>query len=526
MGLVVMRFAADMRGNFAIVSALLMIPLIIGAGLAVDITSMNRTKAALQRAMDSASLAIARKGEGMTDDAARAIAEKFVASNFGGKAGHIDVKRDGTAVTVSAAATVKLTFASLLGYDDAAVRASSTADMAYASYEIGLVLDTTGSMAGGKLQSMKDAVLGLIDTMTAQVPAKDQLKFALVPFATFVNVGDEFGPTFDALGNQRNDGASWLDMKGKINIPQVEFKKGTSRFEVFHHLGQKWGGCVESRMAKGNKHYDTQDIPPDPSKFDTLFEPAFAIDEGDTGGYKNNYIASPVDPLDKTPLGQIKKMLKYGINLNPLGIPLSINLWGAPPKMDLSGGKGPNAGCDTQPIVALSSDYATIEDKVKALKAAGDTNIMEGVAWGMRVLSPQPPFSEGLDPSKAAHPVKKIMIVLTDGSNNFGNNNTGLGSAYSSFGYLVDGRLGTTTGNAATTNSLMNAKTLEACTNAKAEGIELYTIRLEEPDVKTGTMLKDCASDAAHFFDAPSRSDLDAIFKTIKTRITDVRLAS
>jgi Mg-chelatase subunit ChlD len=194
--------------------------------------------------------------------------------------------------------------------------------------------------------------------------------------------------------------------------------------------------------------------------------------------------------------------------------------------MDLSGGKGPNAGCDTQPIVALSSDYATIEDKVKALKAAGDTNIMEGVAWGMRVLSPQPPFSEGLDPSKAAHPVKKIMIVLTDGSNNFGNNNTGLGSAYSSFGYLVDGRLGTTTGNAATTNSLMNAKTLEACTNAKAEGIELYTIRLEEPDVKTGTMLKDCAGDASHFFDAPSRSDLDAIFKTIKTRITNVRLAS
>lgn len=526
MRLSVRRLAADARGNFAIVSALLMIPLAMVAGLAVDVTSMNRAKAALQQALDSASLAIARQGMNITDDGAKAIAEEFVASNFDGKTGRIDVKRDGTAVTVSGAATVKLSFASLLGYDDAAVHASSTADVAYVSYEIGLVLDTTGSMAGGKLQAMKDAVLGLIDTMSAQVPDKDQLKFALVPFSAFVNVGDQFSPSFDALGNQRNDGASWLDMAGKANIPQVEFKKGTSRFEVFHHLGQKWGGCVESRPAKGSKHYDTQDIAPDPSKPDTLFEPAFAIDEGDTGGYKNNYIASNVDPRDKSVLGLIKKMLKYGVNLNPLGIPLSINLWGAPPRMDLSGGKGPNAGCDTQPIVALSSDYRTVEDKVNALKAAGNTNIMEGVAWGTRVLSPQPPFTDGLDPAKTDHPVKKIMIVLTDGSNNFGNNSTGLGSAYSSFGYLVDGRLGTTTGNAAATNSLMNEKTIDACANAKSEGIELYTIRLEEPDVKTGMMLKDCATDTAHFFDAPSRNDLDAVFKAIKTSITKVRLAS
>ena len=60
---VVNRFAADAGGNFAIVSALLMVPMVIAAGLAVDITSMNRAKASLQQAMDSASLAIAREGE-------------------------------------------------------------------------------------------------------------------------------------------------------------------------------------------------------------------------------------------------------------------------------------------------------------------------------------------------------------------------------------------------------------------------------------------------------------------------------
>src|SRR6185312_10028127 len=301
MRLCVTRFAANARGNFAIVSALLMAPLVIAAALA-----------------------IAREGDGVSDTDAEKIAQEFVASNYDGKPDRIDVKRDGAAVTVSAMANVKLNFAALLGYDDAPVRASSTAEMASLSYEIGLVLDTAGSMAGGKLQSMKDAVLGLIDTLSAQVPDKNQLKFALVPFSAFVNVGDRFSPTFDVLGNQRNDGANWLDMKGLANIPQVEFTKGTSRFEVFHHIGQKWTGCVESRVASGGKAYDSEDIAPDPSKPGTLFEPAFAIDEGDTGGYMNNYIASNVDPLDKSLLGLIKKMLKYGVNLNPLGIPLSI----------------------------------------------------------------------------------------------------------------------------------------------------------------------------------------------------------
>jgi Flp pilus assembly protein TadG len=526
MSTVLSRFARGREGNFAILAALLMIPLALAAGLALDVASILRTKAALQQAMDSASLSIAREGEDVSDADAQRIAEQFLSGNFDGDHTRVNITRHGTAVTVDASTSLRLDFAGLVGRPDVDIRAASTADIAYASYEIGLVLDTTGSMAGGKLQSMKDAVLGLIDTMSSQVPDKDQLKFALVPFAAFVNVGDQFGPTFKKNGNQQNDGAPWLDMKGGADIPQVEFKKNTSRFEVFHHLGLKWGGCVESRVAQNGKNYDSEDLAFDPSKPDTLFEPAFAIDEGDTGGYRNNYIASSVDPLDKSLLGLIKKMLKYGISLDPLGIPLSINLWGAPPKMDLSNGKGPNAGCDVQPITPLSNDYKALEAKVNDLNAAGNTNIMEGVAWGTRVLSPQAPFTEGRDPKKEKRPVEKIMIVLTDGSNTFGNNNTGLGSSYSSFGYLVDGRLGTTTGGSATTNNLMNAKTLDACSYAKAQGIELYTIRLEEPDVKTGMMLKDCATDADHFFDAPSRSQLDSIFQSIRTKIVDVRLAS
>src|SRR5690606_14354271 len=97
---------------------------------------------------------------------------------------------------------------------------------------------------------------------------------------------------------------------------------------------------------------------------------------------------------------------------------------------------------------------------------------------------------------------------------------------YSSFGYLVDGRLGIAEGSSGDTNVAMNAKTLEACNSAKQAGTIIYTIRLEEPDVETGTMLRDCATDPDHYFGIPSRSRLDEAFRQIRERIVILRLAS
>jgi hypothetical protein len=94
-------------------------------------------------------------------------------------------------------------------------------------------------------------------------------------------------------------------------------------------------------------------------------------------------------------------------------------------------------------------------------------------------------------------------------------------------GYLVDGRLdGMTAGNIGQTNDALDKKTLSACTNAKKDRVEIYTIRLEEPDAATGTMLQQCASSPSHFFDAPSRQQLAPIFDAIKKGVVKLRLTS
>lgn len=539
------RFWGARDGNFAIISALMTIPLVVGAAVLVDLDNIARRQSELQQAMDAAALAVAREGKDVTQQEADDIAERFLASNFDRKTTSLKVVRSGTSFTVQGKAMAEMAFGGLLGYDSWPVAASATADIAYASYEIALVLDTTGSMKGGKLAAMKDAVLGLIDNMSIQVNDQDKLKFALVPFATFVNVGAGFGPDFDKDGKQiAGTGADWLDLTGASTIPQSELGPGASRFQIYANLGQKWPGCVETRPVVAGKDYGVSDDRAAPSKPNTLFVPAFSIDEPDEGNYANSYIESDAKPISTDAAEKRKRFAKYGVRtdedgnpllgglLDPVLVPLRNLLTGngkTSIKIDKSVSratgkpKGPGHGCEMPPISPLTADYKALKQKVRTLKADGTTNIMEGVAWGMRVLSPHAPFSEGKDETAA---VEKIMIVLTDGSNVFGNAPNDLGSSYSSFGYLVDGRVGIVSGGASATNDLMNQRTLAACANAKSAGIHVYTIRLEEPDVETGMMLKDCATSEADFFDAPSRSQLDEVFGKIKDRIVRIRIAS
>lgn len=509
--------ASDRSANFALISALAMVPLVGIAGLAVDYTNASRARTRLQQALDTASLAVARAGSDVSKAAARRIAEEFLSSNFGDGFKDLDVVRNGTSVTVSARIDVDLYFGGILGQELWPIAVASSADVAVVSYEIALVLDTTGSMRGGKLEAMKEAVLGLIQDISTQVTDKDRLKFSLVPFATFVNVGPQYGPEFDRKGRiKKGTGAPWLDLHGKSKIPQVELTAGISRFELFHNLKQEWKGCVETRMPSKHGAHDVDDTPAVASDKSSLFVPAFAIDEPSyLQGYWNDYILSPVDPL-YSPLAS--KLRKYGVEdlasetLSPV-----INL-------QISEETGPNYGCTMQPVTPLSSDYRGLQEKVRALQASGNTNIMEGVAWGMRVLSPHEPFAGG-DPRPG---LEKIMIVLTDGANTFGNLNNPLGSSYSSFGYLVDGRLdGLTAASRSKTNQAMNARTLAACGNAKSRyGIDIYTIRLEEPDVATGTLLSDCASTPDQYFDTPSRRQLQDVFRKIGEKIIRLRISS
>lgn len=538
------RFASDRSGNFALSFAVLGIPILMAAGLAVDYINLTREKRDLQNASDAAALAVAREGK-LTQDEAEALARQLVAANYPALAANVTVKLDDNQVEVNAVIAEPVSFGGVFGISTADVSASSIATYASARYEIVFVLDTTGSMAGGKLSSMQSAVIGMIDDMAALNLPAGQIKYGVVPYAGFVNVGASFGPVIDATGYARA-AAAWIDQDSKADVTSTDLPVGFSRFALFDRMGETWRGCVETRQASSGGEHDVDDTVPTTKDPHSLFTPMFAIDEPDNGGgysYPNSYLGDAgngVDPSNRSENAKQKRMARYGSKgayAAPKGIAdavAKVRKWNkvtvdkSPSTFysNESDPKGPNYGCEVAELKPLTTDASSVRKMVNGLVANGSTNTLEGVMWGWRVLSNREPFTDGAP--KTDKGVHKIMIFLTDGANSFGVlNSNKFGSGYTSYGYLVDGRLnGVTTVSAAATRTEIDAKTLSACTNAKIDDIEIYTIRLEEPDKATGDMLQKCASTPGHFYDAPTRSQLQTIFEGIQKDVMRVRLAS
>ena len=169
---------------------------------------------------------------------------------------------------------------------------------------------------------------------------------------------------------------------------------------------------------------------------------------------------------------------------------------------------------------------ANVEAGITAMIAAGNTLIAEGVAWGWRALSPTEPFTKveastsfPADTISTYHHPRwlKIMVVMTDGDNDL---SAGLdtlnGTTYTSYGRgketLADNRFGTTS-DSSIMGKLDDAMTA-ACTQAKAEGIELYVTSFGS-GVSTATRakLQACATDADNYQHATSSADLSRLLQ-------------
>ena len=65
----------------------------------------------------------------------------------------------------------------------------------------------------------------------------------------------------------------------------------------------------------------------------------------------------------------------------------------------------------------MTNVKAPVLATINNMKADGYTHVAEGVGWGLRVISPGAPFTEGVDYSD--EDITKAMVLLTDGENTF-----------------------------------------------------------------------------------------------------------
>lgn len=529
------RLARARDGGVALVFGLALPPLMMMTVAGVDLHRAATVRSSLQDALDAAALAAARSQ--YVDEAGvnrigmaslRANMQNFTGVTLDTSATSFTLSRDGV-VTAVAKANVDAIIADIIlppyGQvldDELPVTARSEVMRSNNRVEVALVLDNTGSMAGTKLTNTKAAAIDLIDRLAAadaRSVEPDAVRISLVPFSMTVRV-----PT---TNGQRpawmTDSGSHTGGTGSTGL----FDASVGRFTLFQRLNTQWGGCVEARPQP----YDIRDTAPSTSDLATMFVPYFAPDIPDDAYNDstfrswrntelNDYLndgagfAGSVNNSNRAQVWRERQAKTAKYSTTPKGT-LNTNL-------------GPNRGCNLQPLIRLTNDYAALRTAVNNMTATGNTQVQLGAMWGWHTLSPNAPFADGRRYGEER--LLKIMILMTDGENVLSSTSSPNASTYNAQGYIWQNRLGITSGSDSQRRTALDnrldhptAGREDLCGNMKAQGIIIYTVAVQV-DSAAQTLMQRCATSSDHYFNVTSASAIGAAFDRIAGSIENLRI--
>lgn len=257
-------FRRDERGNFAITFGIAIIPIVGMVGVAVDYTRANAVKTSMQTALDAAALMLAKDAPNLSKKEMAQKANDYFRTAFNRpEALNITVTPDynkgKSSLKLSGTTAVETTVTRLFGMSQMAIAASTEVVTGTTKrIEIALVLDNTGSMAKqGRLNALIDASRLFIDTMKKASKKPGDVKIAVIPFDTHVNIGPD------------NKGKPWIDWSLMGGTPSTV--GATQTWDDSNDYGDRdddtrtdadriatWTGCVTDRTQP----YDTQDTAP------------------------------------------------------------------------------------------------------------------------------------------------------------------------------------------------------------------------------------------------------------------------
>jgi Flp pilus assembly protein TadG len=532
------RFAREEGGAAAVIFAIVFSAIFVVTAMAIDYGIGSTEKLRQQAALDAAAMAASEKlGLPDQDSAGPAAAVAMYNANTRyetrGQLEPVRLDSETGEVRALGMGDVGTALMRVVGINSLKIGTASRVIRGTGSVEVALVLDNSGSMTGQPIVDLRTAAKNLVSVVTVGAVNNDRVRVGVVPFAASVNVG------------AASAAAGWIDTAGISpahyeNLEPPAGGQAYTRFTMLQRMGVAWGGCVETRPAP----HDFADTAPSAANPATLFVPMFAPDEPDSvnaagKSYLNSYMSDfggTCPPAEQVCTSWSRRGNCQAWSTTPIDTTLAqkrvCKYDGGTADTSLAYGtqKGPNLLCDTQPVLPLTSTKSQIDGAIDAMIAKGGTNIAEGVAWGWRVLSPDPPYTEGRPYTDTDN--KKFLVLMTDGENwHGGQDNINL-SWYHSFGYAAANRLGLSsipsTASARTTalKQTMNEKTTAVCASAKAAGITVYTVAFRlETNPTTLAILSACASASDKAFRASDGAGLIAAFKQIGRDISNLRVA-
>ncbi len=491
------RLKKDESGNAMLIFGLGIMAFMGAAGSAIDMGRAQMLQSQLSSSLDAAGLAAGATAStaDIQTEATKFFNANFKASQFNATVDSIVATPnvDRTLITLSAQATMPTVFMRYFGKTSVTVRADTEITRASKGMEVVMVLDITGSMAGSKMTSLRNAANDLVDALFGNNTRLSNFWIGMVPYVASVNVG--------------NHNTGWL-VNYDLSLYPAAYPAGVT----------KWKGCVEERSTTSN--LDINDTPPSATDASTRWPMYFWADND----VDNNWIQAGGT-----------------INLNQ--------------NFDYSNeqARGPNVACG-QPIQPFTSYKATIQTAINGLQhwRRGGTTSTIGLAWGWRLMSPrwrgmwgheQVNGQDRLPLDYNTPLMEKVIVLMTDGVNEFfdgqdtilGTNTDPTFSDYTAYGRLDDLRapVSTTSQSQGITN--LNARMTTLCNMVKANNITIYTITFQLGNStahnNARTLFRNCATRPEYYFDAESQvsgsssPDLRTVFRTIGDSLANLRIS-
>jgi Flp pilus assembly protein TadG len=477
------------KGATALVFALSAVPLILMGGAAVDYGRMMRAEAYMQQVGDAAALAAAASNSKVRSDLER-IARNYVEANHDPYLVG-DLRVSGVEITENDEVVVRTetelpaTFMAIAGFDELGISTSSTAVRGYpGSVEIAMVLDNTWSMSDvdskgvKKIDALKSSARLLVDELTKVKDA--DVQFGLVPYADYVNVGTS------------NRSQPWIDVAADYSVTSPRTCQTLTTRQQ----------CTRTQV--GPKKTCTRTVDGVPETYDCT-------------QYQNNCQTVTVPPYESCSGGGTTNYRWYGcVASRKTGM---LRITDASPSVPYPGMLATSQNC-LNPIVPLTSNAATVRTAISNMiinigSYKPNTYIPAGLVWGINVLSPSAPFTEGKAYDPSNRKPRKALVLMTDGVNTLRFQ-------------ASDGRHVSLSSNAATATQQLrqtNEDTASLCSYAKSQNIEVFTIAFAVNDATAKTLLQNCATGSDYYFDASDSTTLTAAFSSIAYSLREIRLA-
>jgi Flp pilus assembly protein TadG len=511
------RFSAAKGGNVVMTFALATLPIIGGIGAAVDYSRGNSAKTALLAAIDAAGLILSKDAQTLNQDQLAAKADALVKANLN-HPNMTNLKVTTTFATVdsgsfslnlSATAQVPTTITAMW-HPTMDIGARTEVVWGMKRLELVLALDNTGSMSSSnKMTQLKLAAKDMLKTLQNAAKKPDDIKVAIVPFATDVNVGtgnvnaswirwDEWEAEHKDLKNDQPN--NWSDIGPGSSCPFTNSNPykfrclaspgSTSTISTIPSSGTYKGYICPSSNSDGtaaNGCYDSE-------------EQTKTVDTGRNAscgnlsncscsgsgrnkvctqitGYKHTWKPNPHSTWNGCVWDRDQD---YDVKNTATSTAVKATLYSA----------NQAKNCPTD-MMTLTNSWTALNSKIDAMQPTGNTNVTIGLQMAFQMLSSDAPFNAAVPKPD----LDKVIVLLTDGDN--------------------------TQNRWSTSQNTIDARTKLACDNVRAANIKAYTVRVINGNA---TLLSGCATKTDMYYDVQNSSQLSGVFSTIAQNLANLRL--